>query len=588
MVNRELIMDTGFFEKLYQFCEGNLEIRPLPGEQGFFALDDHQSIDAHCRKFSDKNLFFGVATRNGGGTKEHVVNIPAVWCDCDFKDSSREIIAEKLKAFPFKPSIIVKSGGGVHLYWLLKEPALNGDIPEIEDINHRIAEQLGGDHNACDGARVLRVPDTLNHKYDPPRQCEVTICDDFNYDLSDFLEILPESDHQKKSKSDNANNTGWLQELMAGVNEPGRNAAGVKIAGYWINKLPTSDVLTILQTWNLQNTPPLEESELQTIVNSVSRYQPEIGTKAKVDISNVYDADRMVEAYKEHIANLKKNRFVLGIPEIDKRIRGVAGGEVLTILARSGSFKTAMLQNLLKNYSQHSAWASVFFSIEMPVASVTERYLQMFDGCTGPEVESMFTDTAAGGMRDAAIGQLVKDLRRFFVIPTRVSLSDIAAYVKLIETEKNVKVGVIGIDYLGLMDGPGSNTYETISRLATGTKNVAKLLNIPAILLSQVSRKGGSGQSEISLDMGRDSGAIEEGADFVLGLWQHQRDEEDADVWAEGLPDGETQMDLICKILKNRKGPAGSTWKLELAAHAMQIGTNAVPFERKEPSKLSV
>jgi hypothetical protein len=76
------------------------------------------------------------------------------------------------------------------------------------------------------------VPDTLNHKYDPPRQCEVTICDDFNYDLSDFLEILPESDHQKKSKGDKANNAGWLQELMAGVNEPGRNAAGTKIAGY--------------------------------------------------------------------------------------------------------------------------------------------------------------------------------------------------------------------------------------------------------------------------------------------------------------------------------------------------------------------
>jgi replicative DNA helicase len=164
-------------------------------------------------------------------------------------------------------------------------------------------------------------------------------------------------------------------------------------------------------------------------------------------------------------------------------------------------------------------------------------------------------------------------------------LSDISAYVQLIERERGVKVGVVGIDYLGLMDGPGSNTYETISRLATGTKNVAKLLDIPVILLSQVSRKGGSGQSEISLDMGRDSGAIEEGADFVLGLWQQPRDEKDLDVWAEGLPDGESQIDLICKILKNRKGPAGSTWKLELAAHAMQIGANAVPYEPKKSKK---
>ncbi len=368
---------------------------------------------------------------------------------------------------------------------------------------------------------------------------------------------------------------------MTGVAEGDRNAAGTKVAGYWINKLPPSDVLTILQTWNLHNTPPLDDKELQIIVKSVSRYQPEIATKSKVDISNVFDAARMVEVYQQHIANLKKNRFILGISEIDKRIRGVAGGEVLTILARSGSFKTAMLQNLLKNYAQNSAWAAVFFSIEMPVASVTERYFQILDGCTGREVESVFTDTTQLEMKHASIGQFVKDLQRFFVIPTRVSLSDIGAYVRLIETEKNVKVGVIGIDYLGLMDGPGSNTYETISRLATGTKNIAKLLNIPVILLSQVSRKGGSGQSEIFLDMGRDSGAIEEGADFVLGLWQQPRAEKDIDVWAEGLPDEKTQIDLICKILKNRKGSAGTTWKLELVAHAMQIGSEAVPYVMK-------
>ena len=40
---------------------------------------------------------------------------------------------------------------------------------------------------------------------------------------------------------------------MAGRPEGDRNNAGTKIAGYWINKLPTADVLTILQTWNRNN-----------------------------------------------------------------------------------------------------------------------------------------------------------------------------------------------------------------------------------------------------------------------------------------------------------------------------------------------
>ena len=333
-----------FFSKLFQYCEGKVEIRPLPGQPGFFDIDDYASIDSHCSKRNSSNLYFGVGTRDGySGGKENLVNIPAVWCDCDFKDSSREIVAEKFKAFPFKPSIIVKSGGGIHLYWLLKEPADKSVIDNIEDINHRIADQLGGDHNACDASRILRIPGTTNLKYNPPKECEVILSDDFYYDLSDFLEILPKSDHKRTHKNDTENNPGWLQELMAGVGQGDRNTAGTKIAGYWINKLPSTDVLAILETWNQNNKPPLDDKELHTIVKSVSRYQPEIETKGRVDISNVYDAGRMVEAYQQHISNLKKNRFILGIPEIDKKIRGVVGGEVLTLLARSGSFKTAML-----------------------------------------------------------------------------------------------------------------------------------------------------------------------------------------------------------------------------------------------------
>jgi replicative DNA helicase len=146
-----------------------------------------------------------------------------------------------------------------------------------------------------------------------------------------------------------------------------------------------------------------------------------------------------------------------------------------------------------------------------------------------------------------------------------ISLSDISAYVQLIEREKNIKVGVVGIDYLGLMEGPGSNEYEIVSRLATGLKSAAKLLNIPVIVLAQVSRKGASGNTEIALDMGRGSGAIEEAADFVLGLWQSEN--------------GDGKKELICKILKNRKGPVGSRWKLDLIPQTLQIGPNAKTYE---------
>ena len=567
-------MET-FFNKLFQFCEGQIEIRPIPGKQGFFDIEDMAGVTAHCAEYQKANLHFGVATRDGkGGCKENIVNIPCVWSDVDFKSTPREIVAQKLKKFPFKPSAIVKSGGGIHLYWLLKEPAEQDDITAIEDINHRIADQLDGDHNSCDAARILRVPGTKNRKYNPAPLCEVTQQNDFFYALDDFPEILPESSHQRKesketSSSENVKDPEWLTVAMRGVDtdETSRNVTGTKIAGYFINKLLAHDVLTILKSWNLNNKPLLDEKELQTIVKSVSRYSPEISLKNRnrVDISNVFDAAQMIDEYQEYIKNLKQNRFITGINEIDKRIRGVAGGEVLTIIARSGSFKTAMLQNLLKNYIHHSAWGAGFFSIEMPVASLAERYLEILDGSTGKEVENLFRDESQADIKQAAITQFIKDLERLFIVPTRVSLSDVAAYVQLIEREKNIKIGVIGIDYMGLMEGPGVSEYEIISRLSIGLKSTAKLLNIPAIVLAQVNRKGGGGTNEISLDMGRGSGAIEEAADFVLGLWQAENEVGD--------------KDLICKILKNRKGPVGSRWKLDLIPQTLQIGADAEKYE---------
>jgi replicative DNA helicase len=128
------------------------------------------------------------------------------------------------------------------------------------------------------------------------------------------------------------------------------------------------------------------------------------------------------------------------------------------------------------------------------------------------------------------------------------------------------------------MDGPGQGEYEIVSRLARECKGLAKMLNLPVIVISQTSRKAGAGDVEISLDMGRGSGAIEESADFVLGLFQVERDR-------LSIEDREPDHDVICKILKNRKGPKGSRWRLDLDPSNLRIGPNAKPWE--PPKKVS-
>jgi len=562
-----------FFQTLYQFCDGYIELRPLPNANDRIFLhctDDLGQIATFCETQKSSHLYFGVATRDGnGGKAENVIDVPCVWCDADFNKVPKEVISSSLKRFPFKPSIIVESGGGVHLYWLLKEPSR--EYATIEDINRRITSQLKGDINSCDIARILRIPNTINHKY--PALCKVRKNYGFTYDLDVFLDVLPRANGYPKSNGGlKIKDPEWLSNAMKGVGEGDRNATGIRIAGYWINKLDPDEVMVILKTWNSLNTPPLSTSDIEKIVNSVSRYKPETPSEP---IDDVYDTKRMLDSYKSYIETLKQNKFTTGIANIDKKIRGVAGGEVLTIIARAGSFKTALLQNLLKNYVRESNMGAIFFSLEMPVSSVTERYFEMISGFSGNEVEQIYSDPLSEELRSQWEPKFITELPNFYVIPKKIGLSDIQKYIKVIEEHYKVKVGLIGIDYMGLMDAHGNNEYEVISNLAKGIKMTAKSIGLPIILLSQVSRKGGEGETEITMDHGRGSGAIEEAADFVFGLWQVEKSD------TSSLIVREYEYDLVCKILKNRKGPRGSKWILDLDPSTFTIGSASKEYTGK-------
>ena len=68
-------------------------------------------------------------------------------------------------------SVIIDSG--YHAYYLLEHPVSSSrpdsDRKRIQDIQRRWVGLVGGDDGAKDLARVLRIPGTLNSKYDPAR-----------------------------------------------------------------------------------------------------------------------------------------------------------------------------------------------------------------------------------------------------------------------------------------------------------------------------------------------------------------------------------------------------------------------------------
>lgn len=122
--------------------------------------------------------------------KRFIAAINCLYAEFDVKDyGSKEAIARHLadSAFPV-PSVVVDSGGGMHGYWLLREPYLldSDDRREAAALIQRVwVQAIGADASVHDLVRILRIPGTLNFKYDPPRPVQLLEC------VPDRLYTLP-------------------------------------------------------------------------------------------------------------------------------------------------------------------------------------------------------------------------------------------------------------------------------------------------------------------------------------------------------------------------------------------------------------
>jgi RepB DNA-primase N-terminal domain len=130
-------------------------------------------------------VLFGVVARlEQRGTKDAVAGVRVAWLDVDDDDA-----VAALDDSPFKPTCVLNSGGGRHAYYLLEDAALPY---RVEALNRRLAAALGGDPRAADIGHCLRLPGTLNHKYDPPREVELLVKDGPTYTVERLERLLPE------------------------------------------------------------------------------------------------------------------------------------------------------------------------------------------------------------------------------------------------------------------------------------------------------------------------------------------------------------------------------------------------------------
>lgn len=239
-----------------------------------------------------------------------------------------------------------------------------------------------------------------------------------------------------------------------------------------------------------------------------------------------------------------------GLSDLDSRILGLNKGELVLIASRPGMGKTSIALNIALHVAKTSKKSVAIFSLEMAREQLAVRLLagqSLIDSqklLTGrlstPEWERL--NEAASVVSETNI--LIDDN------PT-LSVADMNSQCRRLDD-----LGLVVIDYLQLMQSAGSgrnyaaeSRTQAVSDMSRMLKVMAKELNVPVICLSQLSRANESRQDKRPLlsDL-RESGAIEQDADIVIGLYR------------EGYYSRECENPNAAEaiVLKNRHGETGT------------------------------
>jgi replicative DNA helicase len=238
-----------------------------------------------------------------------------------------------------------------------------------------------------------------------------------------------------------------------------------------------------------------------------------------------------------------------GFAKLDEMTGGLHGGELIILAARPSMGKTAMALNIAQHAASRLGQTVAIFSLEMSNESLLTRML-----CASARVDSQrfragYLNADERKRLQAAASQLVE--APLFIDDTAGShLMDMHAKLRRLGQQR--KLGLVIVDYLQLMSGRGrfENRNQEISTLSRGLKLLAKELNVPMLVLSQLSRAPETRQGDHRPQLSdlRESGSIEQDADLVLFIFReevYKRDREDLHGMAELL------------VSKQRNGPTG-------------------------------
>ena len=272
--------------------------------------------------------------------------------------------------------------------------------------------------------------------------------------------------------------------------------------------------------------------------------------------SLIHIKEALEETYLKISAAMESKDGLMGVPtgfpRLDRTLSGLQGGQLIVVAGRPGMGKTSFALNMVEYLAMVKKVPCLVFSLEMAADQLASRLL-----CSEAKVDSQ--NIRSGNVSEQDIHKLASAIKVLKTAPVYIDDSSVISATEMLAKAQRLKkteaLGLIVIDYLQLMSGSGraENRQQEISQLTRTLKVMSKELNLPIILLSQLSRameKRDKGSRRPMLSDLRESGAIEQDADVVLFL--HREDY----YGDESTPENIGRAEII--IAKQRNGPTGS------------------------------
>ncbi len=243
-----------------------------------------------------------------------------------------------------------------------------------------------------------------------------------------------------------------------------------------------------------------------------------------------------------------------GIASLDRIIGGLNKSDLIILAARPGIGKTSLAMNFAQNAMDKRGKKVAFFSLEMSNEQLATRLLSQVAGVSSKRL-------ARGDIREDEWDRIAEAVDRLCSYKLKiddnplVTVGDMKAKLR---REKGVDLVVV--DYLQLMTSgtKNENRVQEVSNITRALKIMAKEMNVPVVVLSQLSRPPEARREAMPVlsDL-RESGSIEQDADIVIMLYR--------DMMAG---EGDENFNIAkCRVAKNRHGETGDIelhWNGEL------------------------